>query len=90
MKNPLRHGKISHLFPFGDKKLYFGFGEVNSEIQINHMCERARKNRSIASATMVAGAALMYVGIMKSVKAATYGGMAIACDDIVKGTYKFK
>lgn len=90
MKNPLRHGKLSHLFPFGDKRLYFGSGDVRAEDQISYMVGRARQHRAVSSASMIAGAVLMYIGIMHGVKSATYGGMSIACDDIVKGTYTLK
>ena len=90
MKNPLRHGKLSKLFPFGDKLLYFGSGVVRAEDQISYMTGRAKLHRNVASATMITGAVLMYIGIMQTSKAATYGGMSIACDDIVRGTYTFK
>lgn len=88
--NVFKHGKLSRLFPFGDKYLYFGVGEVNATQQVNFMADKCRANEKIAAASIVAGSALLYFGLMKAIKSGVYKGMSIACVDISEGTYTLK
>ena len=90
MSNPFRHGTVSRVFPFGDKKLFFGVGEVSAAQQADFMADKCRANEKIAAASIVAGSALLYFGLMKAIKSGVYKGMSIAVDDISAGTYTLK
>lgn len=86
----LRTGKLSRLFPFGEKMLYFGYGDVDTTQQVGFMADKCRANERLAAASILAGAGLLYFGLMKAVKSGVYKGMSIAVVDIAEGTYTLK